>query len=82
MSPKFQASSHLLWLYSLVCVGPGRKHRRQVSRDKAQIILLLNNVLLCCANLFSIKTSGYVTFVQFLSCAILLCMATIHLCVQ
>ena len=28
--PKFQASSHLLWLYSLVCVGPGRKPRRPV----------------------------------------------------
>ena len=27
---KFQASSHLLWLYSLVCVGPGRKPRRPV----------------------------------------------------
>ena len=26
--PKFQASSHLLWLYSLVCVGPGRKPQR------------------------------------------------------
>ena len=25
---KFQASSHLVWLYSLVCVGPGRKLRR------------------------------------------------------
>ena len=24
-SLKFQASSHLLWLYSPVCVGPGRK---------------------------------------------------------
>ena len=24
-SPKFQASSYLLWLYSLVCVKPGRK---------------------------------------------------------
>ena len=22
-------TSHLLWLYSSVCVGPGRKHRRQ-----------------------------------------------------
>ena len=22
---KFQASSHLVWLYSPVCVGPGRK---------------------------------------------------------
>ena len=25
---KFQSSSHLLWLYSPVCVGPGRKPRR------------------------------------------------------
>ena len=27
---KFQASSHLVWLYSPVCVGPGRKSRRPV----------------------------------------------------
>ena len=27
---KFQASSHLLWLYSLFCVGPGWKSRKQV----------------------------------------------------
>ena len=25
LTPKFQASSHLLYLYSLVCVGPGWK---------------------------------------------------------
>ena len=25
LNPKFQASSILLWVYSLVCVGPGRK---------------------------------------------------------
>ena len=25
LKPNFQASSHLLWLYSPVCVGPGRK---------------------------------------------------------
>ena len=24
LNSKFQASSHLLWLYSPVCVGPGR----------------------------------------------------------
>ena len=30
LNPKFQVSSHLLWLYSLVCVGPGRKPRRPV----------------------------------------------------
>ena len=28
--PTFQASSHPLWLYSLVCVGPVRKPRRQI----------------------------------------------------
>ena len=30
LNPKFQASSHLLWLYSPVCVGPGQKPRRPV----------------------------------------------------
>ena len=30
LNPKFQASSHRLWLYSPVCVGPGRKPRRPV----------------------------------------------------
>ena len=30
LNTKFQASSHLVWLYSPVCVGPGRKPRRQV----------------------------------------------------
>ena len=42
LNPKVQASSHLVWLYSLVCVGPGRKPRRpffsqQVSNDTAQL---------------------------------------------
>ena len=27
INSKFQASSNLLWLYNLVCVRPGRKHR-------------------------------------------------------
>ena len=30
LNPKFQASSYLLWLYSLVCVVPGWKPRRPV----------------------------------------------------
>ena len=25
LNPTFQASSHILWLYSPVCIGPGRK---------------------------------------------------------
>ena len=28
LNPKFQASRHILWLYSPVCVGPCRKPRR------------------------------------------------------
>ena len=34
LNPKFQASSHLLWLYSPVCVGPGRKPRRPVFSER------------------------------------------------
>ena len=30
INPKFQASSHFLWLYSPVCVGPGRKPRKPI----------------------------------------------------
>ena len=30
INPKFQASSNLLWLYSTVCAGPGRKPGRPV----------------------------------------------------
>ena len=41
LNPKFQASSHLLQLYSLVCVGPGRKPECWFSRDAAQILIKL-----------------------------------------
>ena len=34
LNPKLQASSHLVWLYSLVCVGPGRKPRRPVFSER------------------------------------------------
>ena len=30
LNPKFQASCHLVWLYSLVCVRPGQKPRKPV----------------------------------------------------
>ena len=49
LNPKFQAPSQLLWLYSPVCVGPGRKPRRPVFsqrglfepfRDSATIMIL------------------------------------------
>ena len=34
LNPKFQAPCHLLWPYSLLCAGPGRKPRRQVSSQR------------------------------------------------
>ena len=34
LNTKFQASSHLLWLYSPVCVGPGQKPRRPVFSER------------------------------------------------
>ena len=36
--PKFQALSHLLWLYSLVCVGPCRKPRRPVFSQRGSYV--------------------------------------------
>ena len=37
LNPKFQVSNHLLLLYSLVCVRPGRKPDHLFSHDAAQI---------------------------------------------
>ena len=37
LNPKFQASSHLLWLYIPICVGPGRKTRRPVFSQQCSI---------------------------------------------
>ena len=34
LNPKFQASSHLLWLHSPVFIGPGRKPRRPVFSER------------------------------------------------
>ena len=36
---KFQASSHLLWLYSPVCVRPGRKPRRPVFSQRGSYFI-------------------------------------------
>ena len=40
LSPKFQASSHLLYLYSLVCVGPRWKPRKSVFSQRGPSSLL------------------------------------------
>ena len=52
LNPKFQASSHLLWLYSPVCVGPGRKHRRLVFSERGSYhfdLIQLTDYELCIA---------------------------------
>ena len=36
LNPKFQASSHLLWLYNPVCVGPGQNPENRFSQNEAQ----------------------------------------------
>ena len=41
INPKFHASSHLLWLYSPVCVGPGQKPRKPVFSQRGSYGVLL-----------------------------------------
>ena len=41
LNPKFQASSDLLWLHTLVCVRPGRTPEDSFSHDMAHRLLLL-----------------------------------------
>ena len=38
LNTTFQASSHLLWLYSLVCVRPGQKPRRPVFSQRGSFL--------------------------------------------
>ena len=40
-STKFQASSHLLWLYSLVCVGLVGNPKDRFSHNEAHFVILL-----------------------------------------
>ena len=40
LNPKFQASSHLLWLHSPVCLGLGQKPRRPVFTQRSSYLSL------------------------------------------
>ena len=54
LNPKFQASSHRLWLYSQVCVLPSWKPRRQVFSQSSSYKLdytKINLHLICCPHL-------------------------------
>ena len=59
--PKFQASSHILWLYSPVCVGPGQKPRKPVFSERGSYTRCQVSVLhdLCLLYLTCYKTSVY-----------------------
>ena len=58
LNPNFQASCHLLWLYSPVCVGPGRKPRRPVFSERGSYIAIYG---LCSAfgGLYALEGSGF-----------------------
>ena len=45
LNPKFQASDHLLWLYSPVCVGPGQKPK---FHEKAHVVIIVAFAILKC----------------------------------
>ena len=47
LNPKFQASSHLLWLYSPICVGPGRKPRIPVFSQRGSYNLCHTKTCFC-----------------------------------
>ena len=43
LNPKFQASNHLLWLYSPVCVGPRWKHWRPVFSQQGSTVVQIRD---------------------------------------
>ena len=63
LNPKFRASSHLLWLHSLVCVGHGRKHRTPVFSERGSFVL--NDVIQYFLAYFRITVMAFATFLLF-----------------
>ena len=56
LNPKIQASNHLLWLHSPVCVRPGWKSRRPVFSQRDSYVIYVS--LFICAtacNVFNIS---------------------------
>ena len=50
LNPKFQVTSYLLWLHSLVCVGPGRKPRRPVFSERgsySKCLYIYEYIIIC-----------------------------------
>ena len=47
LNMKLQASSHLLWLHSPVCVRPGRKPQRPIFSERGSFYRRLNRMVMC-----------------------------------
>ena len=71
LNPKFQASNHILWLYSPVCVRPGRKPRRQVFSRRGSYVVLSDHLI----NLIYYKLLGITDreMVNLIDAGILMC---------
>ena len=63
LNPIFQASSHLLWVYSLVCVSSGRKQRRPVFSQRGSIDSLFNVAF----QAYGQEVEAFVCFLWFLT---------------
>ena len=58
LNTKFQASSHLLWVNSLVCIGPGRKPRRPVFSQRGSNRSRWMPRLICACTVHHCKVVG------------------------
>ena len=58
LKPKFQASSLLLWLYSLICVRPFRKPHCWFSHEAAHIIVIREHQVISLRLHFGLHKSG------------------------
>ena len=58
LNPKFQASNHVLWMYSPVCLGPGRKPRRPFFSQRGSYCLITCNL----SERFEIKCTVCISF--------------------
>ena len=60
LNPKCQASSHLLWQYSPVCVRPGRKPEHWFSHVSAHLQMLLTGNKGKILSMFALCTGSHI----------------------
>ena len=66
LNAKSHDSSHLLWLYSPVCVGPGRKPRRRVFFHNEAHMRLFKLISTFCCSLFRWISTIRVSFCTYI----------------